>query len=248
MKLSRILLASSSLVLVNLIGATTMNTTITVNTLVDENGENPDACSLREAIKANNDVLPFGGCVPGDRYLTNTVKLPKGTITLTHGVLKSARPIKISGADPDDHEAINPFIYNSRIRLGVPVSTIDGNGSRIFDTTGGDNSLELQNLNIRNGKADHGGAILAGGTVTATRTFFLNNTATGDGGAIYMSGPNSAVTLKTVQFEGNDAPRGAVMAMSCMDNLVDTSRVLDLESSSFIRNGSDKALSVIESC
>ena len=126
MKLSRLLLASSSLVLVNFIGATTMNTTITVTTLVDENGENPSACSLREAIKANNDVLPFGGCTPGDRYLTNTILLPKGTITLTGGVLKSTRPIKISGADPDDHEAINPFTYNTRTRLGVPVSTIDG--------------------------------------------------------------------------------------------------------------------------
>ena len=100
MKLSRLLLASSSLVLVNFIGATTINTTITVTTLVDENGENPSACSLREAIKANNDVLPFGGCTPGDRYLTNTILLPKGTITLTGGVLKSTRPIKISGADP----------------------------------------------------------------------------------------------------------------------------------------------------
>lgn len=248
MKLSRLILAATLLVLINSLSASGIITVITVNTLVDEDGENPDACSLREAIKANNDVLPYGGCQPADRYITNTIQLPKGRIILTHGALVPTRPVKINGADPDDHDAINPFNYLTKTKLALPVTTLDGNGNRLFRTTGADASLDLSYLKIMNGKGDLGGAILAGGTVSTTRSQFIANSASVAGGAVYLSGPNSALTINTTEFSGNLAPVSAVIGMTCQDNLNYTVRTLDFTAASFINNGDGTSQSILESC
>ena len=81
-------------------------TVVKVTTFEDENGENAAACSLREAIKANNDLTPFGGCSIGDRYLQNTIQLQNGEYRLKadapHGPLLPTREIKIVGIDNNE--------------------------------------------------------------------------------------------------------------------------------------------------
>ncbi len=54
-----------------------------VTTTVDENGTNPAACALREAITALNTGMPFGGCAPlaGD----TAIQLATGTYLLEIG-------------------------------------------------------------------------------------------------------------------------------------------------------------------
>ena len=88
-------------------------------------------------------------------------------------------------------------------------ATIDGqNAGRIFTING---IVKLQNLTIKNGKSDNGGAILNNGNLIVTNCNFIGNTATGYGGAIRNSvGP---LTIINSNFNSNKAADcgGAIM-------------------------------------
>ena len=61
--------------------------TINVNTTADENGAGA-GCSLREAFKAADDNVNFGGCTGGGGGVPFTINVPAGTYTLTVDELK----------------------------------------------------------------------------------------------------------------------------------------------------------------
>lgn len=227
-------------------------TIVKVTTFEDENGENQSACSLREAIKANNDLTPFGGCSIGDRYLQNTIQLQNGEYRLkadaAHGPLLATREIKIVGIDNNDYGSDNP-LTNNRPKVNPPTTVIDGqNAVRIFDTTTNASALVLGNLIIRNGVADRGGAILAGGSVSLDKVYIRNNRATESGGAIYLSGVKASLNTTLSTYENNQSPVGAAIGMSCMDNLLFASRTIEFNQMAIIGNGDGSNTSVIEGC
>ena len=227
-------------------------TVVKVTTFEDENGENAAACSLREAIKANNDLTPFGGCSIGDRYLQNTIQLQNGEYRLkadaAHGPLLATREIKIVGIDNNDYGSDNP-LTNNRPKVNPPTTVIDGqNAVRIFDTTANATALVLGNLIVRNGVADRGGAILAGGSVNLDKVYIRNNRATEAGGAIYLSGVKASLNSTLSSYENNQSPVGAAIGMSCMDNLMFAARTIEFNQMAIIGNGDGANSSVIEGC
>ena len=72
---------------------------IYVNTFDDEIGENPNKCSLREAIISAQKNTSFGGCNAGRTGvgLADVIELEAGTYTLTRGELKPESAVKILG-------------------------------------------------------------------------------------------------------------------------------------------------------
>ncbi|MEM7519169.1 MAG: CSLREA domain-containing protein, partial [Planctomycetota bacterium] len=77
---------------------------LTVTTTLDENGDNPSACALREAVTTLNDQADFGGCVftPGDTL----VELGAGTyeLSLDLGISDKVNllvPMTLRGQGPD---------------------------------------------------------------------------------------------------------------------------------------------------
>ena len=85
---------------------------------------------------------------------------------------------------------------------------IDANGlARIFDISNGAH-VTIENVTIRNGKAESGGAILASAdsVVTVINSTFENNTATGEGSAIYSQG---TLNVNGSSFISNPACEGS---------------------------------------
>ncbi|RZU45321.1 putative secreted protein/CSLREA domain-containing protein [Fluviicoccus keumensis] len=256
-KFSPLLLAASIAVLSGAMTSSAMsiNTKILVNTLVDEYGENPEACSLREAIKTNNDMKAFGGCQPGDRYLQNTILLTlKGTYALDpkYGEFVISRDVKIEGVDTSDPTKVDPLTNIHPLRH-LPESIIDANSkSRIFNTTSLNSALTLTAVILQNGGSptfpERGGAILAGGVVSLGNVVLRNNQATVEGGAIYVSGKSATVNTNASTLENNYAPVGAVLSMSCLDNLYYTARGIEMVQTAILNNGDGANQSVIEAC
>ncbi|HTX61092.1 MAG TPA: chitobiase/beta-hexosaminidase C-terminal domain-containing protein [Methanobacterium sp.] len=84
------------------------------------------------------------------------------------------------------------------------------NAGRIF-TTNSSVTVNLKNLTLKNGNSGvNGGAInnTYGNTLIVTSCTFINNTATGDGGAIHNDG---TLTVTGCKFTGNSAKRGGAI-------------------------------------
>lgn len=151
-------------------------TTFVVNTLADDASATPDGLiSLREAINAANSDAAFGDAAAGSAVDTDQIvfdpSLAGGTISLTQGELELFGDVVIQGGD-----------------LGL---TIDAQGeSRIFNiaTT---QLVAINNIELTNGTADQGGAILnvGPGTTRLTDVTLTSNTATGTtgGGGIFTT-------------------------------------------------------------
>lgn len=220
-------------------------TTIIVNTANDENGENAAKCSLREAIQAVNTQQAFGGCISGDRFGTNIIALENATYKLTKGEIAISHEVTIRGTNAFSDEIDS--ITGNKKRL-PPTTQIDGNFSRVFNTTSNSSLLSLENLMVTHGKADLGGAILAGGQISLTNTVFTENEAIISGGAIYLSGRGSALNSTESTFSKNIGMNGAVIGMSCTDYLSPVTRSVTISRSSLIRNGNLSDNSIIEAC
>lgn len=227
---------------------------INVSTLADENGENMASCSLREAITAVNTLQEFGGCRAGDRNLNNIIQLKNGTYLLTKGELFVRRELTIQGvytninSKDDSILRIKPKRMPPSLEYG---SIIDANfSSRLFNTAASKSNMSLNNVMLVNGKADIGGAILAGGQVNLSTSVVSHNTATVAGGAIYLQGRNSQLNSVESTLSENTTPnaKGAVLAMSCVDDLQPIARDLNIIRSSILNNGSATDKSIIEGC
>lgn len=191
---------------------------IVVTTTADENGENPSACSLREAVAITNSSnlsQGFGGCTNPDastviilKANANTTYTLNSELLITNSVtIQSSTTGDINNTDGSDNPTIqaigNHRIFNIKPSAtgsspSVAITNVNLNGcggSTICDTQGGvifnQGSLTLTSLRIFNGVADRGGAIYNENTgkVTITNAELKNNTAKEKGAAIYSIRP-----------------------------------------------------------
>lgn len=94
-----------------------LTTTIVVNTTIDEDGTNPAACSLREAVASVNTKTAVGGCGAGSRTGNNLIQLGAGIYNLTHGEIKIDSAVTIAGKDTVLPDEINPLTGQKPHRL-----------------------------------------------------------------------------------------------------------------------------------
>lgn len=229
--------------------------TIYVTTFADEDGENLDHCSLREALKAASTHKAYGGCIAGQVYASvpNVIQLEAGTYLLS----KELRPnsdVAIWGKESADYS--RPSVLTNTYPAPLPLkTTISGQGkARIFNTIYDNKpSLTLNNLVLTDGSSssdtnnDVGGAIYAGGTLTLNNVSILNAKAKA-GGAIYLNDVTSALTITYGLFQANQAEQGSVLGMTCADNLKFTTRNIAMSSASFVNNGSATSSSIFNFC
>lgn len=155
-----------------------------VNSLADSaSPPPPGTVTLRQAVNLSNATAG-----------PNTIAFAPGltgTINLTQGELKITNDVKITGPGS------NNLVINA------------GQSSRIFNSTA---NFEVDDLNLSNGKADSGAAVLeTGGTLVMHNDTIANNHSTGTlGGAVATS--VSTVDLTNDLFVGNlaDLNGGAV--------------------------------------
>lgn len=229
--------------------------TIYVTTFDDEDGTNPDKCSLREALHAAAIHKAYGGCSAGQIYSTvpNVIQLEAGEYKLN----KELRPnsdVSIVGKEPGDYS--RPDVLTNQFPAATPIkTTISGQGnSRIFNTIYENKpGLVLNDLILKDGSSlgdsnySVGGAIYAGGALTLNNVTVLNSKAK-VGGAIYLNDVTSSLNINYGVFDGNSADQGSVLGMTCSDNLGFTTRTIGINYASFLRNGSENSLSMFSFC
>ena len=110
--------------------------TIYVNTFADEDGENPEKCSLREAVTAASLHQAYGGCPAGQPKptMTNIIQLEEGEYKLKKELQPNAA-ISIVGKLPADYSKAN-ILTNSYPALTANKTIINAeSNSRIFNTS-----------------------------------------------------------------------------------------------------------------
>jgi CSLREA domain-containing protein len=233
--------------------------TIYVTTLSDEDGENTSACSLREALKAASTNRAYGGCIAGqvsgtDKIVLKNIKKGEGNTYTLKGTLNIDSNVSITGEDAFSYD--KPDTVNNTYPGRTELKTIiEGDGTfPLFNSTISRSSFSLTSIILRKGHSTtHGGAIRAGGTVTLNRVHILDSSAVGSGGAIYLEGQASALSITDGLIQGNTASRGAVLGMSCIDNVDWTKRSIAFERTAIVKNGINKdgtstAQNIIEFC
>lgn len=224
-------------------------TNITVNTTVDEDGANSNACSLREAVKTINQGFGFGGCKLG-----TVIQLAEGSYVLTRGQLVVKASMTIKGADVIDEEATNPY-SGEKALTSRPKSTISAdNASRLFYVDQGA-SLTLQHLVITKGRVtgtstpvvysdekpinalstsipSQGGLVFSRGGLVLTNVEASEGEASMGGGAFLLTGENANLTASNAWIHDNKtAQRGGVLLVSGSD--CKTNNVLNAHSIDF---------------
>jgi CSLREA domain-containing protein len=230
--------------------AATSSAPIQVTTFVDEDGENNYACSLREALKTAADRKPYGGCQVTDTSpaTTKSIQLEAGTYVLDRELAPKI-DIVILGKSPVDWEK-RSVITNDYPAQTVLKTTIDARGKgRIFNTTGNNSSLTLNDIILKNGKtSDRGGAIYAGGNVSLQNVQILDGEAGVSGGAVFLAGSSSSLNIVSALLKNNKAPLGSLLAMSCINDNVYSKRNIEVKTSSLIANGTANSSSMLEFC
>lgn len=223
--------------------------TIYVNTTVDEDGENVNACSLREALQAATNNRAYGGCIAGQLDITDQIKLKADTYKLKKPLIITSAAT-ITGSDASNFDVSDPIsnLYPARTPIETVIQPEDGQGFILFDSAVSRAAVNLNNVILKQGKGLNGGTIRAGGPVNLNRVHILNSEASATGGAIYLEGVNAGLNATDSLFEGNKATRGAVIGMSCRDNLGYTQHSINLERTSIVNNGSTTSQSIIDFC
>ncbi|MCH7336041.1 CSLREA domain-containing protein [Acinetobacter sp. NIPH 2699] len=243
--LATVVLASMPLI------AATDDGPIKVTTFLDEDGENPKACSLREALETAKRRTSYGGCKVTDTSVgtQKRIQLEAGIYTLKNELTPQVN-VAILGASPVDWDEQNILLndvvnqYPAQIKLQT---TIKAENSRIFNTAFSQKNLILSNVILTGGRtADLGGAIYAGADVSLNSTQILDSQAGKAGGAIYLAGNTSNLTISKSLIQGNDAPKGSVLAMHDKNDLGYTKRNITIESSSLVDNGSVTSKGMLE--
>lgn len=226
---------------------------IYVNTFEDENGENLNNCSLREAITAAHLNKAYGGCSAGNTALgqPDIIQLEAGEYKLKRGELSPQSAVQIYGKTPLDYSAKDPLTHQYPALKPVQTQISGNHSSRIFNTLETQASLSLNNIELKDGyTSSNGGAVLVAAPLTMTNTVIRNSRAEKAGGAIYLVAQNSekTVSLLNTLIQGNQAQMGSVLAMDCAANLSDTKPVISIERSSIVENGSVDSSSAIDLC
>ena len=214
---------------------------IIVTTTADENGNNPNACSLREAIQLINgekikdaadpnkeiykDLLNstqgFGGCggksSVSDIVYDPIIELPFGKTYLLEKEIVIQRSMTLRSDD----------VGNSRDRLGVNNPVIRAVGKhRLFNINDVSTELtsiqsvsfeqiNLEGCNIldKNISCESNGGIISNNeNLTLSRLRIKGGSAQQFGGAIYSTTPQASVTLKTVDIQNNRASNGSALS------------------------------------
>lgn len=228
------------------------DSTIYVNTFADENGDNLNNCSLREAIQTAKDNKSHGGCNAGntDNGQKDIIQLEAGEYIL-ESELKPESDIFIYGKSPADYATKNALTHSYPALKALKTSINAKNTSRIFNTSATKANLNLTNLILKNGYSEKfGGALFIGGSLSMLNSAILNSESTQEGGAIYFVAHNEGkeINLSQVLIQGNKAKEGSVLAMDCEANLKDTKAVINISNSSIVKNRSASSLSMIELC
>lgn len=231
--------------------ADTTNQRIEVTTFADEDGENANACSLREAIKVAETRKSAYGCTVYNLNTDQVIQLKAGTYTLNKELVPNAN-ISIYGYGERKEDQIwseKNVLTNDYPALQKLQTRINAAGkSRIFNTAENQKALFLQNIILENGMASNqGGAIYAGGDVTLLNTQILNSQAP-KGGAIFLGGNEVDLSISHSLVQGNQATTGSVLAMSCFNGTEYAKRDVTFTSSSIINNGSNNSASTFEFC
>lgn len=231
--------------------ADTTNKRIEVTTFADEDGENANACSLREAIKVAETRKSAYGCTVFSLDADQVIQLKAGTYTLNKELVPNAN-ISIYGYGEREQDKIwseKNVLTNDYPALPLLQTRINAAGkSRIFNTAENQKALFLQNIILENGMASNqGGAIYAGGNVTLLNTQILNSQAP-KGGAVFLGGSGVNLSVTHSLLQGNQATTGSVLAMSCLNGTEYAKREVAFTSSSIINNGSNNTASTFEFC
>lgn len=214
---------------------------IIVTTTADEDGTNPNACSLREAIQLINgeritdpedsskkiykDLLNsnagYGGCggkeTVSDIFYSPIIELPFGKTYLLEREVPIQRSLTLRSDD----------LGNSRDLLGVNNPVIRAVGEhRLFNIS--DESTEatsiqsvtIQQVNLEGCAATDPSRVCGkyGGIISNNENLLLSSLRVKGGhaeilgGAIYSTTPQSSVTLTVVDMQNNVAPNGAALS------------------------------------
>ncbi|MCG9491711.1 CSLREA domain-containing protein [Acinetobacter pittii] len=222
---------------------------IDVTTFDDEDGDNTNACSLREAIKTAELRKSYGGCTVIDTRETTqkSIQLQSGTYTLTKELLPNAN-IAIFGTDPVDWQKKSVLTNDYPAQLDLQTRINAQGKSRIFNTTTYKQPLSLNNVILENGlTTGQGGAIYAGADIALQNSQILSSRAT-SGGAIYLASPNITLSVNHSLLKGNNATQGSVLSMGCFSDTVYAPRTITLTSNSIVNNGNTASTSTFEFC
>lgn len=241
-------LLATALLLVAASPRASLVTTIKVTTSVDENGTNPAACSLREAIKSVNLMAPFGGCAAPDAFTDNVIQLEAITYPLTLGEIYLEGEIAIFGKDSQAEareDEVDPLTGTAPRRVRPDFEGIGSGigktgtyivatpGSRIFNSAA---NATLKDLVLHGSAspvqaaatavAGNGGVIFSGASLSMDNVIIRGGRVTGtsvnagNGGAIYLGGTATTLTLTDVTVEGSQAGnKGGGIAMLCQTDL-----------------------------
>jgi CSLREA domain-containing protein len=194
---------------------------IVVNTTEDELDEDED-CSLREAVQAATTNSVVDACPAGDGGLTDTITFSiSGTVTLVSSPLSvgGGGPLTIDGGGAitiSGGDAVRPFDTDYTAILTIKnVTIIDGyawEGGGIYNT--GDLTVQDSVISGCNtyGNLTGGGGIYNSGTLKVVNSTISGNhalsygTDTSYGGGIYNSAGTVSLTDSTLS--GNDADYG----------------------------------------
>ncbi|MNH64825.1 hypothetical protein D3C73_168220 [compost metagenome] len=224
-------------------------TTIKVTTFADEDNENMNACSLREAITAAEMRKSYGGCEVSAIDANYTIQLEGGTYTLNKELTPKIG-LNIIGKEATDWERKGVLTNDYPAQKALETRINAGGKSRIFNTAVYQQPLTLTNIILENGKStESGGAIYAGADVTLKNSQILNSQAS-KGGAIYLGGNTASLTMShsLIQNNGQTSTEGSILAMSCMFNTSYSARTISLDSNSFVNNGSASSISAFNFC
>lgn len=222
---------------------------IDVTTFDDEDGENTNACSLREAIKTAELRKSYGGCTVIDTRETTqkSIQLKAGIYTLNKELVPNAN-IAIFGADPVDWQKKSVLTNDYPAQLDLQTRINAQAKSRIFNTTTYKQPLTLNNVILENGvTTGQGGAIYAGADIALQNSQILSSQAT-NGGAIYLASPNITLSVNHSLLKGNNATQGSVLSMGCFSDTVYTPRTITFTSNSIVNNGNTASTSTFEFC
>lgn len=226
---------------------------INVTTFDDEDGENLNKCSLREAIETARKNKAYGGCTVGNASngQTDYIQLEAGEYLLNKGELVPQNQIVINGKSRFNYDAKNLLTQKYPAYEDIK-TTINAQGkSRIFNTSRSEANFVVNNVRLTGGMSqDLGGAVYLGGAFSLNNGAIENSESKVAGGAVYAVAHNMAKkTLITSSFiKGNKAPKGSVVAMDCIGNLGDTLPEITFQQSSVIQNGSATTNSVFDFC
>lgn len=232
------------------LSAATSNKTIVVTTFADEDGENADACSLREAVVTASTGQAYGGCNLGEVWPTrmNTIQLDAGEYQLKRE-LQPTKGITINGKDPVDYSKVNILTndYPAITAVKTRIRAV-GNNRIINSSSLNQPKVVLNNIDLWNGYSSaNGGAILAGGELELNNSSIYNSTAKA-GGAIYLEGGSASLLANRGILQGNQAEQGSVLAMSCFDGLTNVSHQAYIDFMSIMSNGSANSQSTLAYC